>query len=188
MTYTNKYKRDMTKHLLLSVYKTGSLVVDLTKEIHNDFFRHYIENGKIDYERLAYRLNRLERDDYISVSEKDDIVTIHLREKGKKKAIRAKIDEMKLKKPEKWDGKWRVVMFDIPDEKKSARDYFKNKLDEFGFVQIQKSVYAHPYECKDEIDLMRELFEIKPYVNFLVANSFEHEHKYLSKFGLAKSK
>jgi len=32
---------------------------------------------------------------------------------------------------------------------------------------MQKSVFIHPYECKDEVDFITELFDIVPYVRFL---------------------
>ena len=43
-----------------------------------------------------------------------------------------------------WDGKWRVVIFDIPEIDKKAREYLRWKLISWGFGMLQKSVYISP--------------------------------------------
>ncbi len=68
------------------------------------------------------------------------------------------IDALKIKKPKKWDGKWRIVIFDISQLKKVYRELFRSKLKELGFYQLQKSVWIVPFDCQDEIELLREFF------------------------------
>lgn len=40
-----------------------------------------------------------------------------------------------------WDGQWRIVIFDIPEKRRIARDLLRNRLKEWGFTQKQKSVW-----------------------------------------------
>jgi DNA-binding transcriptional regulator PaaX len=177
----------MTKALLTTIFNAGTFYINMANPSKEDhFLHHYLEHGKLDAEKLNYRLYRLEREGLIEREDKDGRIALILKEKGKKKALRFKIDDMKIKKPELWDGKWRVVMFDVPNEKKTARDYFQNKLKELGFIQIQKSVYAHPFECEEELNMIRDLFEIKHNVKLMLVDHFEGENKYLGKFGLSK--
>jgi len=68
------------------------------------------------------------------------------------------IDSLEIKKPKKWDGKWRIVVFDIIEMKKIHREAFRGKLKELGFRPLQKSVWIHPFNCKDEINLLRKFF------------------------------
>ena len=51
---------------------------------------------------------------------KDDTVTLVLTENGKNKALAYDLDNIKIKKPPKWDKKWRVVLFDIPEKRKKS--------------------------------------------------------------------
>src|SRR3989344_3500269 len=53
---------------------------------------------------------------------KDGTTTLVLSENGKQRALRFNIDKLEIKKPQKWDGKWRIVMFDIPEKLKRLRD------------------------------------------------------------------
>src|SRR3989344_4593151 len=59
-----------------------------------------------------------------------------------------------IKKPARWDKLWRLVIFDIPEEERTGRMALAAKLKELGFYPLQKSVFIHPYECKDEIDFI----------------------------------
>lgn len=85
-------------------------------------------------------------------------IYISLTDEGKKKAGRYKIDDLKIEEPKKWDGKWRVLVFDIEDKHKIKREALRGKLKELGFYQMQKSVWVCPYEFKKEIVILRDFF------------------------------
>ncbi|MFA4890251.1 MAG: CRISPR-associated endonuclease Cas2 [Candidatus Paceibacterota bacterium] len=140
---------------------------------------------EIDRNKLIRAVREFYRDKIVDYKEnKDGIVEIILTKGGKQKALKYQIDEIKIKKPEKWDGKWRMVVFDIPEKKKKAREALRNKLQDLGFQELQKSVLIFPYECEDEIDFIVEVFEIRPYVRFLKVDSFTNEEQFKIKFKL----
>lgn len=118
-------------------------------------------------------------------NKKKDAVTIILTDKGKKKALTYELDKMEIKKPKKWDGKWRIVLFDIPETHKKERDAFRYRLKQLGFFEYQKSVFVHPYDCKNEIDYIIEFWFIRKYVRFIVADSLDNELHLKKHFGLA---
>ena len=94
-----------------------------------------------------------------------------LTEKGKKIVKEIQFDNLKIDKPKFWDGKWRVVIFDIPENKRRhMRDAMRQKLQKIGFYQMQKSVWAFPYPCEKEIQLLCEIFEVNPFVNMITSN------------------
>ena len=92
-----------------------------------------------------------------------------LTDRGKQKAITFNIDNMEIKKPKKWDKKWRMVLFDIPEKHKPAREALRDSLRKLGFHEYQKSVFIHPYECQKEIDFVIEYFNIRQYVRTVTA-------------------
>ena len=65
-----------------------------------------------------------------------------------------------------WDGKWRAVIFDVPEKFRWGRDSLRKKLRELGFRELQKSVFVFPYDCKDEIDFIIEFYKMRKYVRF----------------------
>jgi len=141
-----------------------------------------------DIERRAlYRaLREFKERRLVDLTEKaDGSVEVILTENGKKKALAYKIDEMKITEPARWDKKWRLVIFDIPEKKKRAREALREKLKELGFKELQKSVFVHPFESKDEVDFIVEFFAIRPYVRFLRSDFITNEADLKLRFKLS---
>ena len=111
-------------------------------------------------------------------------VTVILSKLGKKHALRYQLDEMKVIIPSKWDRVWRIVIFDIPEKKKQAREALRKKLKELGFSELQKSVFVFPYECENEIYFICEIFEIRNCVRYIRAVHINNEAELKLKFGL----
>lgn len=80
---------------------------------------------------------------YIEKIEKGGEMYIRLTAQGSKKITRD-FPLLSLQK-RKWDGKWRVVIFDIEEVNRNARDGLRKKLKELGFGMIQKSVFISPH-------------------------------------------
>ena len=89
-----------------------------------------------------------------------------------------------IEKPKKWDGKWRIVIFDVPEEKKSRRETFREALKNLGLANIQKSIWIHPYECSDQISSLAGTLLIKPYIRYIVADKITGERDLRSRFGI----
>ena len=137
----------------------------------------YFTNDKKhkDYVKRIFR--RLEKQELIAISEKPNgEVTITLTEKGRQKALIYQIEKMNIKKPKNWDRLWRVVIFDIPEGNKQARNLFRQKLKSLGFYPLQKSVFAHPFPCKDEVDFLKHNLAIANYVTFIEAKNIDNQN------------
>lgn len=123
---------------------------------------------KINERYLRETIKRLYQSKLVDYRENQDgTVTLILSEKGKNKILRYDLDKIEVKKPARWDKLWRLVIFDIPEEKRAGRVALVAKLKELDFYPLQKSVFVHPYECKDEINFILEIFNLVPYVRFL---------------------
>ena len=107
--------------------------------------------------------------------EKDGSMFVVLTEKGKRYALRYNPEKMILNKPPRWDGKRRIVMFDIPEKKRAAREAFRKYLVELGFYQLQRSVWVWPHDCKNEIKFLVELFEVRQYTQYAVVEEILHD-------------
>ncbi|MBI2454317.1 MAG: CRISPR-associated endonuclease Cas2 [Parcubacteria group bacterium] len=105
----------------------------------------------------------------------DGSLTMVLTEKGQHKIITFNIDNMEIKTPEVWDKKWRIVLFDIPEKKRAARDVLRENLKRIGFYEFQKSVFVHPYPCQNEVDYLIEYYNIRPHVRIVTATELDNE-------------
>lgn len=58
----------------------------------------------------------------------------------------------------KWDGSWLLVIFNIPEKMRKARDTFRKGLTELGFARIQGDLWVSFWDKKKVIkDLVKEL-------------------------------
>ncbi|MEK7575837.1 MAG: CRISPR-associated endonuclease Cas2 [Patescibacteria group bacterium] len=114
----------------------------------------------------------------------DGSIDIVLTEGGKRLALKFNFDEIVIKKPVSWDGKWRLVLYDIPEKKKKARESFRKKLKGLGFLELQKSVFIHPFLCTEEINFITEFFEIRNFVYYAEITALSNESKIKLHFGL----
>ena len=89
-----------------------------------------------------------------------------------------------MRKKLKWQGKWFLVIFDVPEEQRNKRYYLRKFLKEIGFYQYQQSVYVFPYECEKEIILIKKIIEGGKYLSYIVAEKVEYEDKLKTYFHL----
>ncbi len=129
--------------------------------------------NKIDRRRIYEAIKRLNKKRLVNLIEKGDEVYIEITENGKKLIKKFDYENIELPKYKKWDKKWRLVTFDIPDKKKRERNAFSEKLKDLGFYPLQESVFIYPYDCRDEIDFMCEFLFIEPYVNYFIVDSID---------------
>lgn len=143
--------------------------------------------GVID-SRGRYRFNRslrnLQEKRLVRMYRKNGQDIIEITDKGKRKVYKYKLDEMKLKRPKKWDGMWHIVMFDIPEPKKIARMSLSKKVQEFGLYPLQKSVFVAPFPCRDEINLIGDFFNVREHIIYIEAHEVEGAKKMKQHFKL----
>jgi CRISPR-associated endonuclease Cas2 len=139
---------------------------------------------EVNYRQIKRSLKKLEKEKIVALQEKDGELLVTFRKKGKELLLKYKLDELRIKKPKQWDKKWRIVIFDIPEKKKLARNVLREKLKELGFYRLQKSVFVYPYDCEREIELIKRVYEVGPFVRFIVADSIDNQARLVAKFSL----
>ena len=170
----------LTKALLLTL-GTGvvigtALVFPGVGLLYKEFKKQQWEDAK-SRGVLRSTIKRLERQKLISWGEKNGELQLMLEEKGRKRILQYKMDTLALKNTGRWDGFWRVVIFDIPEDNRKAREFFREKLKDLSFQKLQKSVFITRLECKDEIDFLRHSLEISPYVSYILAKDISSIEK-----------
>lgn len=139
----------------------------------------------LDKKRLNDAIRLLYKSKLVSEKmNKDGTLTLVLTGKGKEIALTYDIEKMEIKKPLRWDKKWRIVIFDVPEPLKKKRDALRHRLKKLGFFKLQKSVFVHPFDCFGEIEYIIEFYQIRRYVRFIIATSIDNELHLKNKFQL----
>ena len=140
-----------------------------------------------------YRVNEKVRSALTGLAQKGLIV---FEERGGKryariteKGTRALVIEqyktrMKFERKPRWDSRWRIVMFDIPERRRGVRDHLRNTMRSLGFVRLQDSAWVFPYDCEDVIALLKADARIGSAVLYIIADSIENDRGLRENFGL----
>ena len=80
-----------------------------------------------------------------------------------------------IAKPKRWDRKWRVLIFDIPERRKTLRNNVRSILINIGFVRLQDSVWIYPYDCEDLIVMLKADFRIGKDLLYMVVDALEYD-------------
>lgn len=100
-------------------------------------------------------------------------IRITLSAKGKRRYLKYNLDNLVIDRPRTWDGKWRIVIFDIPETFKQNRDIFRQKLKMLGFHQLQKSTWIIPYDCKPQIQFLTHTLDINRFIVFVETSNLD---------------
>ena len=148
---------------------------------------YFKEEKKLAIEEVKVKraLEDFEAKDIFSFREKDDDVYVTLNEKNPtviKYSLRSILD-FKIKE-KKFAGKWYMVFFDVPEIQKNKRDQLRYLLEKLGFFRYQKSVYILPYECWEEVKLVKKIVEGGKYMKYIVVDKIEDAEKVKRHFQL----
>lgn len=106
---------------------------------------------------------------------------ISLTEKGEK-FLRP--ETISVPRPKRWDRKWRVVIFDIPERKRLSRDKLRNLLQLLGFLKIQDSVWVFPFDCEELVLLIKADYRLGKEVLYLIVDKMESDSRIRKHFEL----
>ncbi len=107
------------------------------------------------YRRITQSISRLEREGLIQTSGTYGERVVKLTKRGKAVVDAMYASEYQIPEPVLWDGKWRIVMFDIREKRRKARTQLRAMLMGVGFLRLQDSVWVYPYTCDGFISLVR---------------------------------
>ncbi len=160
--YFRKPKSEIVKDILYWLMIAGAIYIAAgSPRFPARLVKRYQKQKKYSRKKIYDAFYQLQRRGLIETRMKGNQAYISLTEEGRKKAGYFQINDLKIKKPKDWDKKWRIVIFDISELKKIHRESFRGKLKEMGFCPLQKSVWAHAFDCEAEIELLREFFGLK---------------------------
>ncbi len=180
-----KIKNSFSHKLLKALAISGAVLIAGTSPY---FGLGLIRGIKSELERKKWRefyiaLSKLKRQKRINVNQNQDgSYTVEITNLGTKVIEKHELDSLIIKKPVKWDGLWRFISFDIPAKKKWTRQVLLAKLKELNFIMVQKSLWAHPYECYFELAVICKAFAIERFVYIFTVSNCNNERILRRKF------
>lgn len=173
-----------TKEILLTLFDVPIAALGLfdSRHYYRKSIDEYLEERSVDRISFNQSIQYLRRRGLIRSFLEGNKRFIELTQKGLENYQRKLFENIAVKRPPKWDGLFRLVIFDIPEDKKTLRDLLRKKLESIGFRQVQKSVFVYPFECKQEIETICAHYTVSRYLKYMVAEIIEGEEEIIDQF------
>lgn len=133
--------------------------------------------------QAAQALLRLTRQGYITFEERGGKRYARITPAGQQLLeLEQRKKALQLEKKKRWDKRWRIVIFDIPEKRRKTRDQLRIIMHDAGFYRLQDSVWLYPHDCEDFIALLKADLKIGLDVLYMVVEKIEHDGKLLEHF------
>lgn len=186
--YFAKPKSEIVKDVLSWLLIGGAVAIASTSPYFvPNLIRAYQKKwNKYPKKKVSDTFSRLRREGLIEIRTVNHQIYISLTSEGTKKAGIMQIDKLQIKKPKRWDRKWRLLMFDVPEKTKISREALRGKLKQLGFLLFQKSVWVHPFDCKREVELLQDFFGLsKQQLRLIIAENIGDDQELKRDFNLS---
>lgn len=167
-----KYKKgELVKTILLLTVATGAVATVCVLPGLSVLFVGLKAKSSKERFRVKRTLSGMEARGLIKREVKNGKEILLLTPKGTDMAWSALAENMNIPRQKKWDKKWRVVMFDIPETKSKIRQEVSFKIKDIGMMAVQNSVFISPFPCKKEIDTITKHYDVDKYFIYLEADT-----------------
>ena len=159
---------------VLSLSKASLILIgDLAGATIASFWPHPYYHVFCEHRRRSFQttLSRLQKQGLIAKGKEKEKFFILTKEGEKQRNNALQYVAVEKGKNEKWDGKWRVLVFDIPEKEKSYREFLRAELIDYGFIQLQKSVWISPFRVSEELNTTIQDYGIDKWVKLMIADA-----------------
>ena len=178
-TEAKKVRRrgQIQKALLTTLLIGGMIAIGATPRIN---ILKLLGNKKRNQYRLKHQVNdaliRLSRKGLVAFVIKEGRKFARLTPAGSQ---RLKLEQEKaallLQRKKRWDKRWRVIIFDIPERRRGVRSRLRAIMQECGFVRLQDSVWVYPHDCEDLTVLMKAELKTGSSILYMVVEKIEND-------------
>ncbi len=176
----NKLRRKNLRHLILHAIAVSGVigVAMLLPNVFQAFKFFGLVPGRRQRESILTARDRLIAKGLVI----NEVGRLRLTSGGEALLRRLELKEYKTSKPKHWDGRWRVLIFDIPEKRKRLREQIRHTLVMIGFIRLQDSVWLYPYDCENLVTLLKADFKIGRELLYLIVDTLEQDGSYRKHF------
>ncbi|MCR4333909.1 MAG: hypothetical protein NUV60_02780 [Patescibacteria group bacterium] len=179
-----KKKRDIQHAVLAAIAVTGSVAFAAIAGNAIQLL-NYLPNEKYNLRfQTKTAAGRLVAKGHAVWTEKNGKKFLRITPKGCKALVFEQTKIALSNQKKKWDGRWRMIAFDIPERRRGVRYRLRVVMCEIGFVRLQDSVWVYPYDCEDFIALLKAELKIGKDVLYAIADTIEHDKNLRRQFNL----
>ena len=166
---------DYKKIILLTIATVGILSVAVVAPNALQLLKPFLDKKNKKYDLKSYlnqKTKKLVENGFLEIKIENNKQLVVLTKRGERALL---LYQNKENKKQKWDKKWRVVIFDVWEKSRRKRDLLRNEIKDFGFIQLQRSVWIYPYECGNFIELLKADLSFGKNIRYMVVENLDYD-------------
>lgn len=157
-----------------------NILIALEKPLSKLFDGLDVRDAKLRQERELKRMIRYMKSQGYLVGDYEHGLTLST--KAKRRLARREIETLQAKPLEVWDKTWRIIIYDIPNTKTSARFELKRRLRNYGCFHLQRSVLVTPFPCFEDIATLATQCQVEAYVTYFESTKLANDKPLIKRF------
>lgn len=180
-----KRRKDYIQHAVLSTIAiSGMLVVAAVAPNALQLLGKLANNRRFPYQTRSV-MTRLAAKGLVRFVVRNGTKHVELTSEGRRAVDqRVRMAELHARKPRRWDKRWRAIMFDIPERRKTDRERLRRIMVEAGFECLQDSIWVYPHDCEDLVALLKLEMHFGNHVRYAILEKLENDAALREKFKL----
>ena len=150
------------------------------------FYYHYphLQMFRLTKKAFYNSLWQMAESGAVSIFEKNNKRFVKITEKGELELL---MQKAKILESKPWDGKWRMVLFDIPEGSRDKRDKLRRILKANGYFKLQASVFISPYSLNQEAVKYLNMTGLTDFIRILRIDKIDNADELIKKFKLTSN-
>ncbi|MGB3023908.1 MAG: hypothetical protein WBB39_03855 [Candidatus Saccharimonadales bacterium] len=107
---------------------------------------------------------------------------LELTAKAMRRLAKMQLNEAAICPVPVWDRSWRIIVYDIPQGSKAARQFIAAYLRRIGCFQLQKSTWITPFDCRESVEAVGVHTQCTQYITYFEAHYLANESVILRRF------
>ncbi len=124
---------------------------------------------------LARSMKNLVESGCVEILKSDNKNYLKLTQKGKSKLNSKKLEGEEALVSTIWDGFWRIIILDLPENRKSERESLRYLLKKANFVCVKNTVWISPYPYEHLFTNIKKDLNLSTELMIIVANKLDPE-------------
>ncbi len=180
-------RKEYVQRAVLSALKVGGILALAAVAPNTLQYLGRLDKGN---SRFVYQtrsvLSRLTTKGYVRFTEHNGVRCVELTRDGMRHLHRETLlSRMQAGRKRRWDGRWRIVMFDVPEKRKRDRERLRYLMKEAGFVLLQESVWTYPHDCEEFVALLKIEMRLGNNLRYAIIEKLEDDAALKKTFGLS---
>lgn len=146
-------------------------------------YAHLKRVRSLPYRKYYDTVKRLQSRGVLTVSEKNGKKFIQLTSKGQLEVL---FKQAQLSTRQSWDGEWRMIIFDIPENARQRRDQLRRLLKLNGYYGLQDSVFISPYPLNRQAVEYLNKSGLRDYIRILLIAEMDDDADLRKRFKLSR--